>query len=282
MEKKIAYPVNLVVECTTNCNLHCSICPHDGMKRQRGQVMHESVYKKIIKEIGENSPKDTILWHAFMGEPTTFVLLPDWIRKAREAGIENVWLNTNGMIYSPNIMAAGVTKVIVSIDAYIAETYSKIRCGGDYWRVRGNVHRMLEDRDKGQEVMVQFIVNELNHKEVEAFKEYWLACGATVKIRNMLGWGRSVKDSLGYENERHPCNWLRRQMVILTDGKVAQCDADYEGKYAAGDINEQSIAEVWNGDLARRRARHEAGDYDFEPCSQCDDWQVGRSEFLRK
>ena len=72
-----------------------------------------------------------------------------------------------------------------------------------------------------------------------------------------------------------------RQMVILNDGRVAQCDADFEGQHVAGNINNESIYDVWNGELKKRRDMHVTGNYQFLPCSECDDWQIGKSEFYK-
>ena len=62
-------------------------------------------------------------------------------------------------------------------------------------------------------------------------------------------------------------------------GRLAQCDADYEGNYSPGDIRTHSIKELWDGELAHRRARHLAGDFSHELCRDCYDWAAGRSEF---
>jgi radical SAM protein with 4Fe4S-binding SPASM domain len=278
--EEMKYPVNLVLETTTACNLSCSICPHRTMRRRTGKVMPYQLYRKIIEELADNSRNDTIIWHAFMGEPTMATDLWNRIYDAKQLGIKNIWLNTNGRLAEP-FLPFLADKIFVSIDAFKRETYEKIRCNGNFEMVVANTKQMLCDKPSYQEIIVQFIETPENKGELEEFKSFWLSLGASVKIRKMLGWGRSVADRLEYETVRRPCNWLARQMVVLNDGRVAQCDADYEGEYIAGDINQQTISEVWNGELKRRRDRHLAGDYDFMPCSKCDDWQIGISEVIR-
>lgn len=275
------YPVNLILETTTVCNLACSLCPHRIMKRKKGAVMAWPLYEKIIKEVAENSPSDTIVWHAFMGEPTMCEDLPDRIIVAKGLGIKNVWLNTNANNDMARVMASGVDKVIVSLDAYSDEAYNKIRCGGDFARAVSNIDYMLKSKTPDQEIIVQFISHQNNRDEQEKFKKFWLSVGATTKIRNKLGWGRSVFSVVDQMQIRRPCGWLMRQMVILNDGTVAQCDADFEGIYSAGNINNQTIHEVWSGELKKRRDKHCSGNFNFEPCNRCDDWQVGKSEICR-
>lgn len=288
--KMTDYPVCLVVEAIARCNLRCPACPYSRMKRNKG-IMSENLYKKIVEEIAEKSPIKTHLWFAFMGEPTILgKKLFEMINYAKEKGIKHACLNTNATFINDEmtdwLIQSGLDQIFVSIDAFSEETYNKIRVGGDYQKVAASVLKLLEKIRKQEltkpEVIVQFIVMEENKREEGAFKDYWLKRGAVVKIRRKLSWGGSVEaENLDIPQFKRdmPCPWLMRQMVIMWDGRVAQCDGDYEGKYSAGDINRQTIWEVWNGELKRRRERHLKGDFDFMPCKKCNDWQVGLSEF---
>ncbi|MFC1461933.1 SPASM domain-containing protein, partial [Verrucomicrobiota bacterium] len=73
------------------------------------------------------------------------------------------------------------------------------------------------------------------------------------------------------------CPWLSRNLLVLWDGEVCQCDGDMDNRYSCGNIYRQTLKEVWQGEMRRRRERHYAGDFDFEPCNVCKDWQVGLS-----
>jgi len=287
-----SYPVNLVLEAIAFCNLRCLNCPYPFMKREKGR-MSIKLYKKIIDEIASNNPKNTNIWFAFMGEPLMLGRdLFGKIKYAKEKGIENTYLNTNAILLNKEMVnlaiKSGLDKIIISVDAYNEKTYNKIRRGGNFALLKENIINLLTKIKKNKltkpEVMVQFIVMDENRGEEEKFKEFWLKQGACVKIRRRLSWGGSIeaKDLLIPQEKRDmPCPWLMRQMVILWDGRVAQCDGDYEGKFNAGNINKQSIYEVWNGELLKRRKRHLNNDFNFEPCNQCNDWQVGLSEFYK-
>ena len=290
--KLTPYPVNLVLEATTYCNLRCLACPYSKMKREKGQ-MDEKLYQKIIKEIADNSPEETIIWFAFMGEPVSLgKQLFDWIKYAKEKGVKNTYLNTNAIFFNEEManlaITSGLDKIIISIDAFKPESYERIRKGGNYEVLKKNILYLLslikEKKVKKPEVMVQFIVMDENRDEEEDFKKYWLARGATVKIRRKMGWGGTINSDdliIAQKDRNMPCSWLMRQMIILWDGKVSQCDADYEGIYCAGNINNQTIYEVWNVEQKIKRLRHLNNDFDFLPCKQCNDWQVGLSEFYK-
>jgi len=61
-------------------------------------------------------------------------------------------------------------------------------------------------------------------------------------------------------------------ITILSNGIVAQCCADYEGKFPIGDMNSETIEQVWNGPKLKtvkdnlRHRRFEG----IPMCSNCD------------
>lgn len=280
------YPKNLVLETISYCNLRCRLCPYKDLLREKG-FMSLHLYARIIEEIAGFSP-ETVLWLAFMGEPLLLGMeLCEKIKYAKAAGIQNVSLNTNGTLliepFTRGLINAGVDKIYVSLDAVSDWMYRVVRDDYKLLQITNNVLHLLEEAKSSEtEVIVQFVVTEDNAGELELFKESWLEAGATVKIRKKLGWGGKVPSPDYIQESREgPCSWLMRQMIVLWDGTVAQCDADYEGKYFAGNLKSESIEDVWNRVLYRRRERHLKGDFDFEPCKSCKDWQVGISEVLR-
>ena len=283
------FPIDIVVETISYCNLKCIMCPQPALKRQRGEMPLE-VYRKIIDEVAKESPSSN-LWLALMGESLLVGhKLADMIAYAKQQGIQKIHLNTNARFMdsemSEKLIASGVDEIIVGLDAFTKETYDRVRVGGDFHETIKNIEHLLEmKKARGVEkpvVIIQFIVMEENEQEEGQFRDYWLSRGAVVKIRPKLGWGAGVEaNNLNLpESERNfPCPWLNRTVSIHWSGKLAQCDADYEGNYSPGDIKTQTIKEIWEGELADRRDRHWKGDFTHDLCKNCRDWQAGRSEF---
>ncbi len=283
------FPVDVIVEPISRCNLACPMCPQPDLKRARGE-MSLQVYKRIVDEMAIESPSSR-LWLALMGET---LLMGDrlirFIRYAKGQGLQQVNLNTNACLLDQKmawkLIESGVDEIIVGLDAHTAPTYRRIRVNGDFEQTVKNVEYLLAvKREHGLHkpiVIAQFIEMDENAGEADDFKSYWLERGAVVKIRPRLGWGTGVaaENLKARALERDfPCPWLNRTVSIHWSGKFAQCDADFEGRYSPGGIPEQSIREVWTGELAGRRARHQAGDFDHELCRDCHDWAAGRSEF---
>jgi len=288
--QKYPFPVDVIVEVTRHCNLRCIMCPYPKLKRARGEMGFET-FRKIADEVAMENPS-TRIWLAIMGEP---LLVKDrlfaMIRYAKDRGLQEINLNTNAVYMtgevSGKLIESGVDKILVSIDAATQKTYDGIRVGGNFEIVVSNVENMLMLKKAGKldkpEIIAQFIVMDENESEVESFKQYWLDKGAVVKIRPKLGWGDAVESKIlniaEQNTDRFPCSWLTRTVSIHWDGSFAQCDADHEGLYSPGDFNKQTIKELWDGEIARRRERHWALDFDFEPCKHCKDWLAGRSYF---
>ena len=290
--KDYPYPAVVIIEALNRCNLRCIMCPQDKLTRAVG-VMPEYLYRKIIDDIVQHAPQTTQVWLAIMGE--TLLLKEkavDYIRYAVDRGITDLNLNTNLVPADEKLCAALVgtqlSKIIVGLDAATRETYEKIRVGGDFERVMANIDTILrvkaEHHYEQPELVLQYIVQDENEHEVELFKDLFRSKKVSLKIRPRLGWGGQGVAAPGLPikgNVRdYPCPWLNRTMSIHVTGQVAQCDAAWNGRYYYGDLNFQSITEVWNGTLAQLRKRHWNGDFDFEPCASCNDWQCGLAEWI--
>ncbi|MBN1433985.1 SPASM domain-containing protein [Candidatus Fermentibacterales bacterium] len=75
------------------------------------------------------------------------------------------------------------------------------------------------------------------------------------------------------ESSPRPCSHLWSSMTVCWDGKVVPCCRDLNAELIVGDLNRQTIEEVWRGEtLTRLRRLHAQGrhrEIDLcEPCSR--------------
>jgi radical SAM protein with 4Fe4S-binding SPASM domain len=290
VNREHGFPRAVVVEVVAGCNLRCVMCPQSRLPRPRG-VMDLGLFGRLADEIAAADP-DTHVWAPLMGEVFTHGdLVFDYVDRARAAGCRRLHLNTNLAAFREESIARLVSSppdtLVVGLDAATRATYDRIRVGGDFERVERNVEALLAARRSGAlrrtEIVLQFIVQEHNAHEEEAFRARWRGRGATLKFRHRLGWGTAVTaPALDIPQERRtmPCPWLMRTMSVHWTGEVAQCDAMWDGREYVGDLRRQSIRDVWNGRLGAMRRRHLANDFDFDPCRTCRDWQCGTSEVV--
>lgn len=284
--REIPFPKKFAVEITATCNLACSMCHYPGMKRPKGRIPFE-LWKGCADEIAAVSP-NTECWFSFIGEP---LLEPELLIRVltygKSVGLRSLNLNTNGMLLTPKladqVLDSGVDLVVFGVDGFSRETYERIRLGGSRDVVYENIENFLgarHARATGPEVQVQFIEMDENTHEVEAFSEYWLARGATVKLRNKLSWGGKFETPLCTPpEERIACPWAITMMHVFWDGRVPRCSGDTEGEESVGNAWDESLAVLWQR-LGIYRDHHLNRRFDQLPerCQTCKDWMVGAAK----
>ena len=73
-------------------------------------------------------------------------------------------------------------------------------------------------------------------------------------------------------------------MSIIDTGKVVTCAVDLDARFVAGDVNKNSIKEIWNGPLKELRGLHLSKRFSELPghCKSCKDWQSARADYYRQ
>jgi len=289
----VNFPAVILIDNCSACNLKCSMCDHENIKKYRKiQIMDFTLYTKLIDEIARENPGARV-WQIFFGDPFLCKDMPERIAYAKKAGLQDIVLNSNGVLMSADkaksLIIAGLDAMYVGIDAATPNTYEQIRIGGNFEQTVANILQyqdLLKQYGNGrQQLLVQFVVSDINEHEVEAFKNFWTSKGITVKIRPKVSWAGLVSaDNLQQNNDatRKPCYWLMRTMSICADGRVALCAVDLHCRVACGNAREKSIRELWSLTLADYRNMHLHNNWQSLPemCRNCRDWQSGYAEFV--
>lgn len=287
------FPAVILIDNCSACNLRCSMCDHKNIRKYRKvQTMDFNLYKKIIDEVARVKP-DARVWEIFFGDPFLCRDMPERIDYAKQASLQDVVLNTNGVLMAPDkaeaVIHAGLDAMYVGIDGASEKTYNKIRVGGNFAKVLDNVQRyrdlLIKYGNGNQELYVQFVVSDINEHEVDVFKAFWSARGVNVKIRPKVSWAGLVKANnlrSNTEVDRKPCYWLMRTMSICADGRVALCAVDLHCRVPCGDVCNKSLKELWQGKLKEFRTMHKERRFGKLPemCRNCTDWQSGYAEFI--
>ncbi|RXJ55393.1 hypothetical protein CRV04_09820 [Candidatus Marinarcus aquaticus] len=286
--KNWEFPPQLIIETTSVCNQKCIHCNHRIMERPKVH-MKDEVYKKIIDELSEIAP-NTEVWPTFYGEAFTLrEKLFERLRYARDKGLSNLVLNSNGRLlerdnWIDEILTSGLKRFILSLDGFTKETFEKIRVGGDRDKIYAAVEKLLLRKEELNlefpVIQCQYSVMEENEHEVEMFQSYWEERGAEVKTRAMFSWtnsGEVVAQNLDYSNEfRIACPWANNTMAIHQDGNVVTCAVDYSGRCVVGNVQEFSLVELWARHNEIVRKPHIENRWNDIPdiCKTCPDWQV--------
>lgn len=278
-------PIHLDVETSSICNLRCPMCLCT-IELERGKaestithgLMSWELYKKIVDEaaqIGVYSIK--LNWR---GEPTMNQKLVDMVRYAKQKGILDVMLNTNAVELNEGLSSAlinaGLDQIFFSVDSINPDTYARIRVGAEFERVMQNIRYFAACNEKaGHPVFtrVQKVLMTETKEENEEFKQYFADIVDQVAFEDYIpygerGFGESVVKG---EKINFSCSQLWQRLFITWDGECRACCTSSNIPYILGNIAEDSIEQIWNGErLGRLREMHKKGEwYECGLCKDC-------------
>lgn len=290
------FPSQILMDITEVCNLACTHCPHPGFAKSEhyaGRHLDPALNEKMIEEVREHGKGRTqYIRYASNGEPLVHPNGYDMIQAAVDHSDVYVTLTTNGKIMNEKrtqrLLESGVHLIDISIDAFLPETYAKIRIKGDLETTRGNVLRLIqwvrESRAKTK-VVVSFVEQEQNRAEAADFERYWKDQGADfVIIRRLHSCSGAVEylaDARRRSLEtvrRRPCLYPWERIVINARGDLAFCPSDWVHGSFVADYRSTTILKEWNGPFYRRlRDAHLSNEYRHHAfCGNCPDWAATR------
>ena len=286
--RSIGKPTIFAIETTNKCNLACRMCPRQFMKRKVGS-MNMKLFRKIIDEA--RNYQDFIVLHG-MGEPLLDEHIVERINYAEDKGVR-VNISTNESFLneakSREILDSKLSEIILSVDATTAEAYSRIRVKGDFEKSKANIHRFMQIKNKEfpeskLKTIVQFIKMDDNIHEVENFKKEWLPeKPSEIRIKPFSTFGGQYSQITKLADERHryqpkkvkvrpPCYYLWKSFVVQWSGEVVPCCRDYDSKIVLGDLNKQTLLEIWQSKgMVKLREDQLMGRFKNGLCDNCYD-----------
>jgi hypothetical protein len=273
-------PEEVDIEVTSSCDADCIMCPRRSMRRNPGP-MPMPLFQKIVDDAVSIGVRDLVL--NGYGEISTLRNAGDYLRDIRERSQKiRIIVNTNGMRLDEEMASVfiehGVDVMNIAIDGATAETYESIRKELKLDVVEANVHRLIKMRDASGKnrpfLMVHMIHMAENAHESDAFLKKWTGVADHAGIAGLVSRIGSVPvtvGGLGTAAPSFPCFLLWRQMPVLSDGTVALCCDDWDGQGALGNMNHQTISEIWQAPHRRklRQLHLEGRQGEIDVCSGC-------------
>jgi pyruvate-formate lyase-activating enzyme len=253
------YPQEVHIETLALCNAKCSFCPYPTMERQ-GDRMPDELIDKIIddlKAIPHSLPFNVSPFK--VNEPLLdkriFAVCDKIVSQLPSAQLR---LFTNGSPLTPKLIdrIAEIRKLNnlwVSLNEVDADAYEKLMQLPLERTLRNldMLHDLLRQKKFPHPVVISRVIDGSDRDQ--AFLNF-------VKQRYplfqpfMIGTGNwSGQVSVG-QNRRVPsvgC-WRWYEVSIMASGKVALCCMDGEGKHVIGDVNTQSVLEIYNAPSYRK------------------------------
>ncbi|RRD71725.1 MULTISPECIES: radical SAM/SPASM domain-containing protein [unclassified Desulfovibrio] len=262
------FPRRILFEMTSVCNVLCKMCPRNHLLRP-AMHMPKKDYIRILKEIGEVGVEGLWLYH--LGES---LMHPDFREivnaVSRIGNFGYVWMSTNGHLMNESnchfILDSCIDYINYSMHGVSEVTHKSVIPQGNFAKVMANFETLIELKKKSSKrlpyIHLQMIEQETTKHEVKPFIKKFFPKVDVVSI-NMLEYVNLPENSFGYaQRERRPrghCKRIQgRDCFICSNGAVTLCDAAYncEKKYVGplylGNIHENSLYDIWNGDRRKK------------------------------
>lgn len=249
-----SFPDHIDIETTNACNMKCPMCYRDKIWKQRFNFKDKSMgfldyelYKKIIDEAAAHGVFSIRL--SWRGEPLVHPRVADMVRYAKLKGIKSVSTLTNGLNLDEKLarelIDAGIDWISNSFDG-TGKIYESIRAPAKYpealERLR-TIQRIKKEKGLKKPVLkVQTVFAAIKDNPEEFYRDL----GPIVdEIAVNDTQDHSLKNKDQNPNYFCPVPWQR--LVVTWSGEAVQCINDFNERNIVGDLNTQSVADVWNG-----------------------------------
>ena len=249
------FPPCVQIEPTSICNFRCVFCfqtdpmltkPKEG---HMGQIPLDR-FKRIVDELEGNVDFVTM---ASRGEPLMTKGIEEMLAYASGKFL-GLKMNTNATFLTEKmahaILQTEPNTLVFSADAADPVTYPQLRVNGDFDKVMGNIRRFMEikERDYPDSRMitrvsgVAFDRERQDHAAIEAF---WSDFVDQVAFVDYNPWENAYDNAPNGVDEA--CSDLWRRTFVWWDGRMNPCDVDYRSFLSPGNVDEVSLAGLWNG-----------------------------------
>lgn len=305
-------PLSVFIEPTNMCNFRCVCCGH-GNDKNRNDLkplmnMDLDLFNKIITELKNwKGDKLRLLRLAVLGEPFVHPQMLEMIKIAKEAEVaERVDIFSNGSLLTENIsnklVEYGLDSIRFSIYSVLPERHKEVtQTNFDINKICNNIRRLREIRDSkgssrpyicvkmfdtyGEENnvfinMYKDIADEVDFENVNDATLYngYDLIGAFYKNSELEKKMRmNFRSSL---NTHIACPRPFMALVISSNGSVLMCTHDYPRATKVGDVNNNTLEEIWNSrELFEFRKMHLLGNkHENMLCRNCDWYKLFPAE----
>ncbi len=277
LSRYMDFPKEVHIETFAYCNAKCSFCPYPTMTRQ-GDKMSDALINKIIEDLRQIPADLEFAIAPFkVNEPFLDKRIFDVCAKINERlPAVQLRLFTNGSPLTRDIIErivsiGNVTHLWVSLNEVDAQAYQNLmQLPLDRTLQKLDVlHELIQEGNFPHPVVISRVAD--GSERDSAFgafvqRRYPLFRAFLIGIGN---WSGQVDVASGRRIPPVGCSrWY--EISIMASGKVALCCMDGEGKHVIGDVNTQSVLEVYNSaDYRKMRQFTFSRKSAAAPCDTC-------------
>lgn len=242
--KSAQKPFLVDIELTNHCNLLCKMCARRLMTRKRGYMARE-IFDKVLEDCkAMKTPIRFIRW----GEPFMHRDIIKYAKAVKDAGLL-LHITNNGLKINEKqmreLIEMGLDSIIFSMQGATKEGYEEMRNNRHYDDLVKNIFlfaRLRAGKEKPFMHISSTMTNETK-EEIDKFRQFWSVIADSVDV----GKTSFIRFRNEETKEITPCNEIWTKLSVDWDGKVTACCGDYDNLLVVGDINQESLLEIWNG-----------------------------------
>lgn len=291
------FPISMYIETTNRCNIRCTYCPLslDKYSKTVGgfKTMSLDVFEKIARDIAENGPLKVLRFY-LMGEPLVNPKLPEMISIASTMKLsERIELTSNGFLLDENksiaLINSGLDYLRISVSSVDPERHKRVTQSNYavsklYDNIQ-NFRRLRDSLSTKKPFLYVKMLDSLDKKENEKFIEMYESIADEVLLEQPMNWdGYDGEDLLEstyndqaknlkglYPYKKTVCPFPFYTLTINVDGDVTVCCVDWNKDTAVGNIHENSLKRIWNGEKMKNFLKMQiSGARNNNPsCSNC-------------
>lgn len=271
-------PFTILLELSRICNLKCRFCPQsdkNSFYMFDKKFLHIEEIEKIIDQVKAFPNKLKKIYLHGTGESTLNSELAQIVAFIKESGVtEQIDLTTNGVLLTEELgkqlVESGINHIHISLEALSDEDYNEITQTNknyysvvfknikDFYRIRGNCRLSVKIASvslKSEDDKTKFLQTFSPYCDeifVENIFPIWplFKLPYVVKEDGVGQYGQTVV-------EKKVCPQIFTTLAIKSDLTVSACSMDYNNTLALGNLNQETLYEIWNGErLSELRNSH--------------------------
>jgi molybdenum cofactor biosynthesis enzyme MoaA len=187
------------------CNLRCTMCYFSDnayVRSHKGIFSHEEIARIATLFF----PRALMVVVGCGAEPTLYKDFPEIVQLAKQSGVPNVSMVTNGKLLTERhmelLIAYGLDEIMVSVHGTTRETYESFMVGASFQTIHsvlGSLRDLKSRHSSGlPQLRINYTANSANFEELAAlFDVFGVYNLSTLQIRPVMDLGGQYRDPIG-------------------------------------------------------------------------------------
>jgi radical SAM protein with 4Fe4S-binding SPASM domain len=285
--RRVPYvPEDIALEVTNVCNFRCKFCPQSLPSHQLlapNRFLSKSDATTIFKALRDGGVKSKTIHYTLDGEPFSNRKFNEICEAGRDHGFTTAIFSTNGFFCTPGRLKelpSGV-KYVLCIDFCDDRSYfESYRGTPNSWQVV--LSNILSSADRISDTTFRITdISSFTIRDPHELQNRYDALKARFAKHKSVKVGQRIfHNATGLiqingkapSKKYHRCPYPWTSMVIASNGDVVACCRDLEHRTVLGNLLNQSLEAVWNGEpmQAMREALVKQLPDTISACAGCD------------